>query len=162
MKTIDALKHSSYLTIYFFAFCVLAGVWSCGGDDCGECFTPPSPFTFKMVDKVSGEDLFANETYSLQTIKIIEADSNPQKSVSFSVSEDAINVFISTNAFGWQTERVNYAIIVNGQERFRLFVDADRVVENCCSFTRINELRIDGAEFKYDGLVEEYTIFITN
>lgn len=45
---------------------------NCNHDDCGACFTPAQSFSFEILDKLSGENLFTNGTYDAVNIKITD------------------------------------------------------------------------------------------
>lgn len=72
--------------------------------DCA--LTPPQSFTFEIIDKTSGENLFTNGTYEPATISIIDVlDNNNPVEFTF-ISENDINL-IEIGSIGWETETVN-------------------------------------------------------
>ena len=50
------------------------------------CFTPPEPFSFELVDKLTGENLFTNGTFNSNDIKVINLDD--QSNVSFTFIDE--------------------------------------------------------------------------
>jgi hypothetical protein len=134
---------------------VLIAVQACK-DDCGECFTPPSPFMFELVDKTSAENLFANGTFGSHQIEVV--NSIDKSIVDFTFIDD--NNIIRLNSIGWQTETVNILVNISNENIFSLFVDLESVNENCCSFTRYNEIRIENAEFELDTNTGVYKILL--
>lgn len=133
---------------------------SCGkGDNCGECFSPPEPFVFELVDKEAGENLFTNGTFDSSDIQVVNAQGT--RSYSFNFIDEDDNNLISIGSLGWETENVSVLIYVGETEILSLTVDAERLNENCCSFTRYNKISIENAE---TGLNEEtgvYTVYVT-
>jgi len=130
---------------------------ACSDEECGECFTPPSFFTFDLVDSDTGENLFMNGTFNSVDIEVLDASDN---SIEFNfIGENDINV-IEINTIGWQTEIVNYRINIAQENIFDLYVDAKRLSEDCCSFTRYNEIEISNAEYSLSTETGIYTIMI--
>ncbi|WP_321285492.1 hypothetical protein [uncultured Sunxiuqinia sp.] len=125
--------------------------------DCGACFTPPEFFRFELVDKYTGVNLFTNETFNQDEIEILDSSNS---SVEFNfVSENNINV-IEIYTIGWQTEIVNYRVNISSENIFDLYVDAERLSEDCCSFTRFNEIEISNAEFTWNSRNDAYRILV--
>lgn len=117
-------------------------------NDCEDidCFTPPSPFGFELVDKLTRENLFTNGTFNAMDIKVINLDN--QENVEFTfIDEDDYNI-IQINTIGWQTETVNYSISISDESIFELFVDAERLMGECCRYTEYSEIQIINSEFE--------------
>uniref|UniRef100_UPI0025BAC1FE hypothetical protein n=1 Tax=Maribacter sp. TaxID=1897614 RepID=UPI0025BAC1FE len=117
-------------------------------DDCGDkdCFTPPEGFTFELVDKTTKENLFTNESFSSNEISVTNLADNSNLEFNF-IDEDDVNL-IQINSIGWESETVNALITVSGIDIFNLIVDAERTTEDCCEFTRYNDISIENAEFE--------------
>ena len=133
---------------------------SCKDDDCGGvlCNTPPEPFDFELIDKTTGENLFTNNTYDPTDLKVI--DRADDRAVEFDfISENNYNM-IRVYTIGWQTETVQYAFEIGSEPLFELFVDAERLNADCCSYTKYNEIRIDNAEFQRDPSTGIYQILV--
>ena len=133
---------------------------ACDNNDCeGQlCFTPPIGFYFELVDKESGENLFTNGTYNPDDIEVLNVLDNSKKEFSF-ISEDDINI-IQIGSIGWDSEIEEVILKVGDEIILNLYVDSERVSENCCSFSRYNEIRIDNAEYELDQQSGIYTIFL--
>ncbi|MBC8436004.1 MAG: hypothetical protein H8D88_00410 [Bacteroidetes bacterium] len=113
---------------------------------------------FKICDSATGENLFRNGTYQPDEIEIINlADSSKEPFVF--LDENDIDL-IRTYFIGEITETVNYSFSIGGRYIFTLYVDAERLFENCCSFTRYNEIRIDNSEFQHNPNTNVYKIFV--
>ncbi len=123
--------------------------WSCSKlDKCNgiDCFTPPSPFEFELVDKSTGENLFTSGALNPDDITLVNLDD--QSSVDFQfIDENDYNVIV-INSIGWQSETVNYSLEISSESLFTLFVDCERLVGDCCSYTRYNEIAIEGLEYE--------------
>jgi hypothetical protein len=114
------------------------------------CNTPPGPFKFEIVDKATGENLFTNGTYEPEQIEVINLNDD-------FIDENVINL-IQINSIGWKTEKVNLLFKVANEDIFYLYVDAERIIEHGCSFTRYNEIKIENSEFEFDSSTGIYKI----
>ena len=141
------------------ALIILIFTQSCK-DDCADilCFTPPSPFTFELVDKLSGENLFTNGTFNPNDIKVIDLEDQSNVEFTF-IDENDYNI-IRINTIGWQTEIVNYSLQISSESIFELFVNAERLNGNCCDYTNYKEIRIENADFELDQQSGIYKIRI--
>ena len=123
-----------------------------------SCFTPPEPLNFELVDKLTGENLFENGTYDPNDIRVINLDN--QGAVYFTyIHENNYNI-IMINAIGWKTETVNYAININNENIFRLFVNAERLNGECCDYTEYKEIQIKNSEFELNQSTGIYKILV--
>lgn len=149
-------KFSLLLVLFFIIF------QSCKneGDDCDIiCFTPPSSFDFEIIDKTTGENLLTNGTYKTENISIKNV-LNTNEQVNFTVVKENNFNFIRINSIGWKTERVNLQIKANDNLIFSLYVDAERRDEECCSYTKYNEIKITDSEFEVDKQTGIYKILV--
>lgn len=137
---------------------LVAIVISWGCEQCGECFTPPSAFRFEIVDKATGENLFSNGTFNSSDIKIVNLSDDSNVEYTF-IDENDINL-IQNHTIGWGTEIINYSFRVGNAHIFNLYVDAERVSEDCCSYTKLNEVGIENSEFELDSKTGIYRIFV--
>jgi len=105
------------------------------------CFTPPEPFGFELVDKLTGENLFTNGTYAPNDISVINLDDQSNVSFTF-IDENDYNIIV-INTIGWKTETVNYSIKISNESIFELFVNAERLNGDCCDYTEYKEIQIN-------------------
>ena len=131
---------------------------SCDHNGCGECFTPPDRFLLEIVDKTSGENLFTNGTFDPEQIQITNTLTNSSAEFTF-ISEDNINL-IQINSIGWETEIVNLEFDISDNCIFDFYVDAERKMGNCCSYTVYNEITIEESEFELDTQTGIYKILV--
>jgi hypothetical protein len=125
---------------------------------CGECFTPPLPFQFELVDKLTGENLFSNGTFNSGDIEVLNIEN--QSNIEFAFIEENDYDMIVINTIGWKTEIVNYSIRVSSENIFELFVIAERLSGECCSYTEYTEIRIENSDFELDQDSGIYKIFV--
>lgn len=132
---------------------------NCSLNECNQlCFTPPNSFEFEFVDATSKENLFTNKTFDKRDIKVINLADNSNLEYSF-IDENNYNILM-IGAIGWKTEIVELSIKVADKEILTLYVNAKRLNEDCCSFTRYEEIRIENATYTLDTQKDIYTILI--
>ena len=129
---------------------------SCNNNDCGECFTPPEEFSFEIVNKISGENLFTNGTYEPEQIEIINTLDNSKVNFTF-ISENNINI-IQIENIGWVTEKVNLQINISENHIFDFNVNAERKTGECCSYTEYNNITIGNSEYELENQTGIYKI----
>lgn len=122
------------------------------------CTSPPSAFVFELVDKSTGENLFANGTYDPSKIEVLSSSTDTAQEFTF-VADNDLNL-LSINSIGWQTETETLQINISNENIFNLYVEAELVSEDCCSFTRYHEIRIENSDFELDPGTGFYKIFI--
>jgi len=144
----------------FFGLILLIFVQSCKSDDCEDidCFTPPLSFAFDIVDKETGENLFSNGTYGPEQIEVFNSEDGSRRGFDF-ISENGVNI-IRIGSIGWESEIADIVLQIAEEEILNLYVDSERVTENCCNFSKYNEIRIDNADFDLNDQSGIYTIYI--
>lgn len=75
------------------------------------------------------------------------------------IGENALNL-IQVNSIGWESETINCLFNASDADLFELHVEAVRVSENCCTFTRYNEITIGIADFNLSNQSGVYSILI--
>jgi len=142
------------------AVMILLSSQACDDKDCEDvlCFTPPMPFAFELVDKDTGENLFTNGSYDSDDIEVLNVSDNSRREFVF-ISENELNI-IQIGSIGWDNEIAEVVLKVGDETILNLYVDSERVSEDCCNFTKYNEIRIDNAEYELDQQSGIYTIFI--
>jgi len=126
--------------------------------ECPECNSPPPIFTFDLVNKSSGESVFKDDISQQYNLRIRDFAKN--EDIDFElIPSDTLNL-IQISSIGWVTEIVEYQFRWSNKNIFRLYVDSERVSEDCCEFTRTNEIRIDSADYEQDHFHGFYKVFI--
>lgn len=128
---------------------VLFLVISCNlKDDCGDCFTPPPQFNFDIVDAITGENLFLNETFSEETLKVYdELDSE----VEFELVFYRERFIISLSEIGWELEPKIYTIELNQDIKVSFELDMDQVSSNCCTYFEVKVFNV--FDYEYEELL---------
>lgn len=132
---------------------------SCNDDSCEECFTPPQNFNFEVIDKISGENVFANGTYNPEHITITNSLHNNEPVEFTFISENNMNL-IYIGSIGWKTEIVNLRIEISNNHIFNFYVDAERKTQNCCNYTAYKQITVTNSEFNLDTQTGVYKIFV--
>ncbi len=146
-----------FIRLFFVLFLLLQ---SCATDqDCEDlaCTTPPVSFIFELVDSATGENLFTNGTYTAAEIEINNLNSDDIIAYTF-IDENEVNL-IQIASVGWESGVTNIALELDSERMVTLYVDAERVTEDCCDFTRYNEVRIE-TEFGLDEQDGIYRILV--
>lgn len=132
---------------------------NCSSNDCNQaCFTPPNSFQFELVDATTNENLFTNNTFDKSDISLINKANNTI--IEFTFIDKNGYTILSIGSIGWQTEIVECSLKIADKEILTLYVNSKRISENCCSFTRFEEIRIENANFTFDDQKGIYTILI--
>ncbi|HAF78877.1 MAG TPA: hypothetical protein DCG42_16325 [Maribacter sp.] len=85
---------------------------------------------------------------------------NNDEPIDFSfISENDINI-IHISSIGWKTEIVNLEIHIANNHIFDFYVDAERKIEDCCSYTNYNEILVLNSEFELNNETGTYVIFM--
>ncbi|RXG29950.1 hypothetical protein [Leeuwenhoekiella marinoflava] len=144
--------------VYLVLIVIASLFQSCKNDDCGECFTPPQGFIFELVNTETGENIFTNDTYDPEDIAIVNTINDTEREFQF-IAENQIDL-IQISKVGWETEIVNLEVKVGEDTVFNLYVNAERTTDDCCSFTKYNEIEIRNAEFELDSQTGVYKILV--
>ena len=131
---------------------------SCNEKCDGPCFSPPHSFYFEIVDKSTGENLFTNGSFNPNDINVVNLVNQANVEFTF-LDENEYNV-IMINTIGWESEIVNYSINIGPESICELYVDADRLKGECCSYTEYNEIQINNAEYTHDQNLEFFKILV--
>ena len=139
MQSIKA--YDNMATAIIFLLCAL--IWNaCNECKDMECVPPPPYYKFEILDKHTRENLFTNGTYDLSEFRLY--DSLAHEYVVFEFMDDIIKV----GDIGWETEIVYCYFNMKDGFEFSFYVEAERVFEDCCSYTVIHEEWVEGVEFE--------------
>jgi len=144
----------------FMALITLLMVQGCNNNDCEglDCFTQPTAFVFEIVDQQTGENLFTNGTYTPGQIEVLNSADNSKRDFSFIADND--RNLISIGSIGWETEIADVVLKIDGEDILNLYVDTERVTENCCNFSKYNKISIENAVYDFDKQTFIYTIYV--
>lgn len=131
--------------------CIL--LTGCIGKNCPDCDPPPPAIIFDLVDKLSGENLFTNQTLDGSKIKLINAEN--QERLGFDMIDDNRLILF----YGlWNTEIITIQVHHDSDLLFSLYIDAIEVSDGCCSYIEYQEMELINAEGNYDVRSEIYTV----
>jgi hypothetical protein len=142
------------------ALITLLMVQACNNNDCEglDCFTQPTAFVFEIVDRDTGENLFTNGTYNPGQIQVLNVEDNSNREFDF-ISENNKNL-IRIGSIGWESEIAEVVLKIGGEDILNLYVDTERVTENCCNFSKYNKIIIENASYEFDKQTFIYTVYI--
>ena len=144
---------------YLLALVFLLNLQGCSiDDDCDACFTPPSPFIFDFLDKLTEENIFLTNTYQFEDLKIIDKSDNSEIMFDKYVLEDIY--LVGFNSIGWESESVEYEFFLEDQLVLTLSVVAERVSEDCCTFTNYLEIELGNSEYQFNNQEGVYKIYV--
>ncbi|NMM49249.1 hypothetical protein [Marinigracilibium pacificum] len=141
------MKNRRFLLLLVSLVVIITFGTSCLSEECGECFTPPPEFVFEVVDSQTGENLFTSGVYDVEQLQVLDSADGSSINYEF-ITRDNLNLIVLDD-IGWSTEKIIYSFKISGENIFVLQVDAERVSEDCCNFTRFNEIIINPVESEY-------------
>ncbi len=110
----------------------------------------PSGLSFELLNKVTGENLFTNETFDPADISVLDLDNN-NSNVQFTFnSENDINT-INLGPFGWVTNIANYLLKVGEHDIFTLSINAEKINGDCCDYVVVRKLNIEGSDYSQNS-----------
>ncbi|NOR87568.1 MAG: hypothetical protein GQ527_08175 [Bacteroidales bacterium] len=126
-------------------------------DDCDgiDCFTPPPPLYFNLVDKDSGENLF--ETGVLDSLFVIVVDSDIDL-VKHNFLQS--NYSIELPEITFLTGPRIYYLSVGDDVRITFKLDMTINVEGCCTFFTLNIFEVLNQDYEFDEHAMTATVFI--
>ncbi|QIA09436.1 hypothetical protein [Draconibacterium halophilum] len=150
-----------FLYLSFIAIILLS---ACDDDnDCMDtaCYSEPESFKFEFVDISTGENLIENGAIGFDDISVLVTTTADSSYIIYSIMTIAQynNIFV-VSGIGEQTEQVNCVIKICDEEVLHLFVDAERLAEDCCSWTHFNEITIENTDYESIKGYDIYTIKI--
>jgi len=119
---------------------------------CPECFSPPNPFMFELVDQ-DGNNLLTSEGIDQDVLKVEDSEERE-------IAYERVSDHILINTIGWETEMVTLLFKDGDNLLFELFVDAERTSEDCCEFTVYKSIEVIGADFIQDSSTDIYRVVI--
>jgi hypothetical protein len=145
-------------TLWFFlTFSTLVSCIKVDNCDGILCFTPPQNFTFEMVDKISGENLYANKTLDTLDLVVLNEEGKNEK-FNF-ISQNGLNL-IDLPEIGWNTGLRQYQIILNDTLSVNIQVNTEVVNEGCCTFYRTKSFQVLNYEYHQNDSLGYYVVKI--
>lgn len=114
-------------------------------DDCGECFTPPPSFSFQLIGKNNGEDLFANKTFNIEDVSVTDGEG---KLYEFElITHDNVNILYLVDV-GWIEDPNLYTINLNDETSVEFDLDVDQKHSECCTYFEVINFVIYDYEYE--------------
>ena len=117
-------------------------------DDCGDCFTPPPQLNFDIVDAITGETLFLNETLTAESLRVYD---ELGAKVEFELVFQRERYIISLNEIGWELESKIYTIELSPDIKVFFELDMDQVSSDCYTYFEVKEFNV--LDYEYEELV---------
>jgi hypothetical protein len=117
-------------------------------DDCGECFTPPRQFNFDLVDAATLENLFLNETFTEEDIKVYD---ETDEEIEFRLVFHQERFILSLSDIGWELETKIYTIELSPDISVVFELDMDQATSDCCSYFEVKEFNV--IDYEYEELL---------
>jgi len=117
-----------------------------GCNDCSDisCFTPPQPFNFNFV---KGEKNVFESLYSQSDVRVVDNNSNQNKSFDFTPYQGGHLVVINTIGFDSSTEDADYTIMIGNEPAVNFTVLSELINEDCCTYTKMSNFDMPGFNF---------------
>ncbi len=126
--------------------CFVILIFSSCEKDCPIAETGPVGFSFEVLDKETGENLFLNGTYDKNQISIHDLAGG---SVDFSVTEADTLYWINV-MLGWETKTDVYTVQIGSEVEFDIAFSLVKIDGECNDPTKLEELKIEGIESEVD------------
>ncbi len=127
-------------------------ILSCNKCEDIDCFTPPLPIYFELIDSQTGENLIENGTFRENDILLINTSNNDEKQA-FSTDSNKIEVAF-WNGGG------TIAFLLKGEPRFNFSIRAESKTNGCCSFTEYSNQSLTNADYEEDESTDTYRVKI--
>ncbi len=117
-------------------------------DDCGECFTPPPQFNFDIVDAITGENLFLNETFAEEAVRVYDELGSE---VEFKLVFHRERYILSLSEIGWELDPKIYTIELSTNIKVSFILDMDQASSDCCTYFEVKEFKV--LDYEYEELL---------
>ena len=144
------------ISILFFTVITLL---SCSNTNCeGDYNIPSQKFTFEIIDKTSGENLFSNGTFVPEEIQITNTFNNYPVEFSF-IAENNIH-HIQIKSASLETKIINLKFVISNNHLFDFYSKGELIMKECFSYTKYKEITIKESEFIIDAQTGVYNILV--
>ncbi len=110
-----------------------------------SCFTPPAEIVVQILNQSDSADYFLSSNQSTDNLNIVDKISSQEIQYYISQTEHQSLIFIQN--IGWDTQNYKLVFDYNNTELFIANIDAQRVTEDCCNFTRIAGFTTDADSY---------------
>ena len=116
-------------------------------DDSDNCFTPPRQFNFDLIDATTSENLFLNETFTEEEIKVYDENDAEVDFDLFLYNETYI---LALKKIGWELEAKTYTIELSPEVSVVFQLDMDKVTSDSCTYFEVETFEIEDYENEPD------------
>lgn len=145
----------------FFGLLVLLGGCNFLNKDCDdvECFTPPRPFYFQLVDDETGEDLVDNDSIDVESVVLKDIEGETKRLYVDSLNLPGNFIFFS-NEIGWETGEENRDYVLEiGDAEVTFVYETKELTADCCTFYEEEEVSSTDVTIEVDE-ERRYYIFL--
>ncbi len=138
-------RNSLVIPVKISLFVLLAfTLFSCDKCKDTDCFTPPMPFYFQLIDKETNQNLLQNGTYVLSDIRIKPTFKNEFYTLKLdSVEiEGEKQVVLLNDEIGWQSgnDYKNYLLFVKDSSVYNFVYHTEQKNNDCCTYYELEEV----------------------
>lgn len=136
--------------LFLFFACLFFTNFGCDKCKETECFTPPSPLRFQLVDKDSGEDLVINGTYKVEEVSVISIEGNKKHALQYSKQSETEGIFADPE-IGWvaAAEKFKYMLKLDSAKILTFTYETREVNQHCCTIIELVNFKVDSIETLY-------------
>ncbi len=142
----NRLTTTTNLVPFYFFISVL--LFSCkSDDDCGEinCSLPYTEFTFDILDKLTGKNVFVENNYDPAALKLFNTD-NLEEGIEFNFSDDDLYL-VQLDPIRSRLNIKNFTFQIADDILFLLEIETEEN-EGCCPDTYYSKVEIKSSEFR--------------
>jgi len=126
---------------------ILVSTISCDLGDDVNCFTPPPQFNFDLVDATTLENLFLNDAFTEETLKVYD---ETDTEVNYELVLYNEKYILSLSEIGWELEPKTYTIELSPEVSVVFQLDMDKVTSDSCTYFEVETFEIEDYENEPD------------
>ncbi len=127
---------------------ILFSTISCDLGDDVDCFTPPRQFNFDLVDATSLENLFLDDAFTEETLKVYD---ETDTEVNYELVLYNERYILSLNEIGWELEAKTYTIELSPEVSVVFQLDMDKVTSDSCTYFEVKTFEVEDYEYEQDS-----------
>jgi hypothetical protein len=131
--------------------------------DCPECFTPPNGIALRILSKNDSIDLISNGTYCTDSIRIYYLNNNAEHEIDLEIYSDTILQVsrLVSHEISWKSLEGNKDcfLYLNHNDSDTIFINVERITENCCTENPLVDFMINGIQPPYDATDYNYVLW---
>jgi hypothetical protein len=112
------------------------------------CFTPPRQFNFDIVNASTLENLFLNETFTEEALKVYDETG---EDVEFKLVFHRDRYILSLSEIGWKLEPKTYTIELSPEVLVVFNLSIEQQTSNGCTYFEVKEFKV--IDYEYEELL---------